>query len=59
MNEIAGETTKGDYQFKISVSIGGIQMEPGATFDIREVLPKMDEKVYKYKEIHHKEDDLL
>lgn len=57
MNKITKAPATKEFSYKISLSIGGVQLDSGKKFNIQEVLSEMDEKVYKIKELHHKEDN--
>lgn len=57
MDAISKDPVTKEFTFKLSVSIGGIQLESGKCFDIQEHLPVLDEIMYKNKEAHHKTDE--
>lgn len=56
MKKVSTAPITKEYPYKISLSIGGIQLDMGSPFNIRECLKEMDEKMYKSKENHHRED---
>ena len=55
--KLAEEAKRREIPFDLSVSMGGVTMEKGETFELEKCLAKADEYMYAVKEKHHAEID--
>jgi len=56
-NALIEEAKKIDVPYKISASVGGLQLKVDEEFDINECIKIADENMYKEKTIHHQQQD--
>lgn len=55
--QLAKEVWRRQIQFPLTVSIGGIRLEKGEPFQLMDCLQRVDEAMYRIKEIHHRKID--
>lgn len=52
-NNLAELVIEKEIPFKLTISVGAVQLEKGQEFDIKTIIKNTDEKLYKIKEYHH------
>lgn len=56
-DQLAKEVWRRQITFPLTVSIGGIRLEKGEPFQLMDCLQKVDEYMYRVKQIHHRQID--
>ena len=56
-DQLAKEVQRRQIPFPLTMSIGGVRLEQGEMFQLMDCLQRVDEHMYKVKEIHHRQID--